>query len=533
VLPVKFFSGGERMKKRMFILQLLLLVMTASLVYAGGARSGSDSGSGRKKIRVEIFERNATGLNAADNWQTKWVQENWGDPRNVDIEFVPIPRAQEIDMLNILMSANNAPDLCYTYNTATVYNYVQNGGLWELGTHLESETGRKLSAYLGESVLAWGRWNGKQYSIPSRRIDVGATATFIRKDWLDKLGLPVPSSFDEFYNTIVAFKEKDPGGLGNAVIPLAMEAYDPNISWSAATILDAFLEPMMAQQLAVTRNVEFARPGIKEGLKYLNKLYHEGLISPNFALDKDQAQYYKDILSGKVGAFIRSPVSWIYGGSNSQELDKSAPGALFIPCDPFPNKQGVKAKRSNDPIGYYVFLPKTAKYPELVIDYMAWQTDPEIQINLKFGKQGINYEGRDADGIPYGIKPNADVLNEYKFPGGTDICVVINGNDYGSQELNDKAKILANPRYGTWHVEADRVANNGRFEEPPITTPIASEAALGSTLRAKGNELYVRSIMAPPAQFDQTFESFLKEYMDIGGKRIIDEKLAAWAKEHP
>jgi putative aldouronate transport system substrate-binding protein len=290
---------------------------------------------------------------------------------------------------------------------------------------------------------------------------------------------------------------------------------------------------MTPQQLAVTRNVEFARPGIKEGLRYLNKLYHEGLISPNFALDKDQAQYYKDILSGKAGAFIRSPVSWIYGGSNSQELDKSVPGALFIPCDPFANKQGIKVKRSNDPIGYYVFIPKTAKYPELVIDYMAWQTDPEIQINLKFGKQGINYEGRNSDGIPYGIKPNADVPNEHKFPGGTDICVVINGNDYGSQELNDKAKILANPRYGAWHVEADRVANNGRFEEPPITTPIASEAALGSTLRAKGNELYVRSIMAPPAQFDQTFDSFLKEYMDIGGRRIIEEKTAAWVKEHP
>ena len=68
---------------------------------------------------------------------------------------------------------------------------------------------------------------------------------------------------------------------------------------------------------------------------------------------------------------------------------------------------------------------------------------------------------------------------------------------------------------------------------PPINTPIISEGTLGTTVRAKGNELYVRSIMAPPAQFDQTFDSLLREYMDVGARRIIDEKIAAWDIEHP
>jgi len=261
------------MKKPVLGIALFFLVSVA-LIWAGGGQSTTQTTTGRKKITVEIFERNQAGLDASNNWATKWIQQNWGDPRNADIEFIPIPRAQEIDMLNILMAANNAPDLCYTYTDSVVYSYVQGGGLYALDDLLKTPNGVTVSNYLTQPVLAWGRWNGNQYAMPARRMDIGATATFIRKDWLDKLGLPLPTTFDEFYNAITAFKQKDPGGVGNLLIPFAMEAYDPSISWSAATILDAYLGPMSQEDLATTRNVEFARPGIKEGLRYLNKLYH-------------------------------------------------------------------------------------------------------------------------------------------------------------------------------------------------------------------------------------------------------------------
>jgi putative aldouronate transport system substrate-binding protein len=209
------------------------------------------------------------------------------------------------------------------------------------------------------------------------------------------------------------------------------------------------------------------------------------------------------------------------------------PGAVFIPIDPFKNEQGITYKRGYDPIGYHVFMPKSAKYPELVIDYMAWQTNPDVQFMLLFGKEGIQFEGRDADGIPYGRKTNDQLASEDKSPGATDICVVINGTDYGSQELNDQAKIVANPKYGQYWIEADRIAVTNMFTNPPITTPIKSQGTLGTTVRAKGNELFVRSIMATPAQFDQTFDAFLEEYKETGATEIMEERKAAWAKEHP
>jgi putative aldouronate transport system substrate-binding protein len=65
-----------------------------------------------------------------------------------------------------------------------------------------------------------------------------------------------------------------------------------------------------------------------------------------------------------------------------------------------------------------------------------------------------------------------------------------------------------------------------------IATPIVSEVELGPTVTDKGQELFVRSIMCPPNQFDAVFDAYLKEYMDIGGRKIMEEKTAAWAAEH-
>ncbi|GHV86767.1 hypothetical protein AGMMS50255_0630 [Spirochaetia bacterium] len=514
------------MKKRNILLALVMLV-SVSMLYAGGGKA-SDSGvaSGRQKLRVEIFDRATTGLNLTDNIQTRYVQENFGNPRNVDVEYVPVPRAQEIDMLNILMAANNAPDIAFTYTTSVITNYVQNGGLTDLGPYLQTESGKKLAAYMTPAVLEYGIWNGVQLAIPAKRIEAAAIGTYIRKDWLDTLGLKAPTSLQEFYDTLVAFKQKDPGKLGNAAIPMALDGYEPKIYSMAETILESYQEPMTPEQLAAYPF--FYRPGIKEGMRFLNKLYNEGLVSPNFALDKDYSQLTKDVVSGKVGALIREPMGWPYA-NNGLELAKSVPGAVFIPINPFKNKQGVTAKFGYDPIGQYNFIPKTSKVPQIAIDYLSWMSNKDVLFRLQNGIEGIHYE-KLVEGIPSGSKAQADIPNESKR--STDMAIIVNGSDYGSQELNDKAILLGDAQFGQYRVQASAMGRDGMFLIPPIKTPIKAESDLGPTVRDKGNELYVRSIMCPPAQFDQVFDSFLKEYMDIGGKRILDEKAAAWAKEH-
>jgi putative aldouronate transport system substrate-binding protein len=53
--------------------------------------------------------------------------------------------------------------------------------------------------------------NGSYYCFPMLRDDprlLNATGLIIRKDWLDELGLAVPTTIDEWYTVLRAFKEK-------------------------------------------------------------------------------------------------------------------------------------------------------------------------------------------------------------------------------------------------------------------------------------------------------------------------------------
>jgi putative aldouronate transport system substrate-binding protein len=123
---------------------------------------------------------------------------------------------------------------------------------------------------------------------------------WVYQPWLDKLGLDVPETTEEFYQMLKAFKEQDPNGNGRAdEIPLS-GTREINGGWRSQ--LDSFIMNSFVYNDRVTVNgarhliledgtvkAAFTEPGWQEGLKYLNKLYSEGLIDPQaFTNDSNQ-----------------------------------------------------------------------------------------------------------------------------------------------------------------------------------------------------------------------------------------------------
>lgn len=64
--------------------------------------------------------------------------------------------------------------------------------------------------YIAGSVAS----DGKLYYIPSLYEGKPSMGFYIRQDWLDKLGLETPTTLDEYYNVLKAFREQDPNGNG-------------------------------------------------------------------------------------------------------------------------------------------------------------------------------------------------------------------------------------------------------------------------------------------------------------------------------
>lgn len=135
----------------------------------------------------------------------------------------------------------------------------------------------------------------KIYSLPNVNdcfhCHAGDDRAWIYKPWLDKLGLPVPTSLDELEQVLEAFKSEDLNGNGkNDEIPFATDKdasldrffmgsfmYDPGEPW--LTLNDGTVE------------AAFTQPGWREGLRYMNRLYGKGLIAKEtFTQTNEQLQ---------------------------------------------------------------------------------------------------------------------------------------------------------------------------------------------------------------------------------------------------
>ena len=152
-------------------------------------------------------------LPLGDNYWCDWIRESFGEPNNIELEWVVMPRWEEVTTLNVWMAGKEAPDIVYTYDINVVQNYITQGGLTDL-TDLVAEYGQQLSSFIGEETMEYGVFDSRQMVIPSPRPVSGIVGSSIRGDWLDALGLDVPTTTQEWYDTMIAFRDEESGERG-------------------------------------------------------------------------------------------------------------------------------------------------------------------------------------------------------------------------------------------------------------------------------------------------------------------------------
>ena len=130
--------------------------------------------------------------------------------------------------------------------------------------------------------------DGHIYGLPKLKVDMTdrLTRSFINKQWLDNLGLSMPTSIDEYYDVLDAFKEQDANGNGDPddEIPLLFTSDSGGYTALEKTLLDAYgiftTDPNYVLQADESGKVELANINdtYKEYLKFMHRLYAEGLM---------------------------------------------------------------------------------------------------------------------------------------------------------------------------------------------------------------------------------------------------------------
>jgi putative aldouronate transport system substrate-binding protein len=565
VIYKKKYIGGCYMKKK--LLSILLVSMLIVSVLGGcGSKNDDKKDPGKEatkaptqapdnkddgedepvvdekpeysEITVEIFDRGTDGgkTDPTNNFYTDWIKAQVLEELNIGVTFVAVSRWEETDQLNNLMAAGTAPDVCLTYSGDLIANYRDLGGLADLAPYIDSHL-PDLNEFLGPDLALSGRQmimrnmntdTGEVFSIPARRMNVAQAGTFIRKDWLDKLGLPLPTTTEEYHDALKAFKEQDPGGVGaNNVVPFTMTS---DVRYRAMNILESFVDPNLTIEERWVNTVidrYYLLPGYKEGVRFLNTMYNEGLIDNQFALYKDDTDSDNLIKSGVVGSFIHN---WDQAYRDTpgllRDLTENVPDAEIVSIDPFINSEGKSVKGLYDSAGVNFFIPANSENVEGALRYVNWLSRFENRYYLQTGDEGVTHDM--VDGVPQlKVAENEKIMNSAQ---NIDYTIMINGLDVGDESKN--AKALA----GSYAVDNELIVKayedairNGR---PSIVIPVTLSAAgpYTQTLTDKGNELLSTAVTASPADFDKVWDDGIADWRANGADEIIAERQARYTE---
>ena len=481
------------------------------------------------KITVELYDRSNTPANGGtltDNYVTQYIADTFTAETGIEVEFIGIPRSGDADKLQVLMAGGTAPDICFLYEGDRYQNYAINGGLTAITDEMLDQYAPDLKEYLGEETMSYGYYNDAYYAIVAKRPITPAHVSYIRKDLVEAVGMELPTTIDEFYNVLKTIQEQDPAGIGSEnIVPFGMHGTTTGTSVMNYTqLIHGFVDPDISQEDLYCIPLEM-RPGAKEGFRFLNQMYNEGMISQDFALDDSGKQFNEDIAQGRT-VFFSEDTPGPVGDNGAMGICKqNYPDTEWAAIDTFQNSAGEYVKSKYAPMDKYIMIPKASEdVAPQALTYLNWMS--QHMIDIRYGEEGVHYTME--DGIPmYKTDEEATLRRSEDLWKAGDIC--IQGDvDLGNDEKNFQLKASSYVGWEDLVTQAYEQGNNDAYPNPSFTVPIESQTKYGANLSKALQELVVKSIMCAPADFDATYDSLVQEYNAAGGEEVEKEQRAAF-----
>ena len=492
-----------------------------------------------RTITVEVYNReNDGGSDPTNNMYTEYIKKGMLEDHNVQVEFVSVPRWTEVEQINNLLAAGDAPDICVTYDYPTIQTYANMGGVLDLAPYLEEYKSElpNLWDWLGEMNLYWDRdpEEGTVWGIEAKLAVSNRINTFVRQDWLDALNLEAPTTKQEFEEMLIAFRDNADTLLGadaDKMIPYSV-SYD--VGWRAATLIESFIDPDITDREFYVNGFDdrkLTQEGTKEAIRLLNKWYNEGLLWDDFALYGSGDSTEDDMMkAGYIGAFTHN---WDYPFRNGEDSINASlqrivgEDAVFVAVDCFEDKNGNYTKFVPGPIDRKIFFPSTNDEPLACMLYLDWISDPEHIEYLQIGDEGVTHNVLE-DGAVETVAATGEAIQNSGM--NIDYTITCNGLKLADEEKTVKSRSHNYAGIDASIVEAaDRIANTDmRVGKNVNVGAIATEEGMGPVLSEKRDIVYDNAVIAPVADFDKVWDQGVQDYLNAGGQAIMDEREEKW-----
>ncbi|MFD0715826.1 extracellular solute-binding protein [Paenibacillus sp. GCM10027626] len=251
--------------------------------------SETDDTNKNEKVAIEIMsDGNGTAL--PENDRIKTILD---EKLNIDVKLT-LFGGDPANQLNLRMAAADYPDII-NVTRLQMQEYARKGLLLDLTPYMDKLDQAKQ--FIGEDSLKKGMVDGKIYALPKRE-SFPFHNIWIRKDWLAKLNLEIPTTLDEFLNVAKAFTEQDPDGNGKkdtyGLTGLTINTFDPIFSAFGVGGMDTFY----LKNGTLTNS--FLDPAMKDALEFIREMIKAGVVDPDL-LANSGTQHEKNAFQGKAG----------------------------------------------------------------------------------------------------------------------------------------------------------------------------------------------------------------------------------------
>lgn len=529
------------MKKRMVknkkkVSMALVLGLTASLALTGCTNNESTGSDKAEKVAfnetgLPIVDKQVT-LNIvspkaalAPDYSEMVIFDRLQEATNVKIKWNNIPGDGYQEKKNLMLASGDLPDAFYAsgFSDHDLIQYGQNGTIIPLENLIDKYAPnlKKLFEQRPDLKKVVTAPDGHIYSLPrAEEMDLVGMPNimFINKVWLDKLGLAMPTTLEEYHDVLKAFKEKDPNGNGKQD-EIGLTFWYNGWCGNEGDLIGLFGLPDSSFEAdhRVVRDGKVIYAAVqsefKEAINYYNGWVKEGLIDPEVATQKTEQIFAKGKTEDPtLGSFIWWENTEVVGTDRVKD---------YVVLPPLKGKDGkIVIGRSNySEYGRDAFVVTSAnKNPELTMRWVDELYEPKMSAQINWGPIGEIYE-EDANGmlvnkeLPAGVAMGE--LRQKVAPGGPFVVLKDHFDSVVDMEPRAKERLAILDEYYKPHmVQENYPSIFFSPEELEIINTIEPE--IKTFVKQKEAQWLIEG------GIEKEWDAYVKQLNDMGLEKLMD-----------
>ena len=479
-----------------------------------------------------------------DNAYTRYIKSVI-NVQNVDV--FEANDSQYDTNVSMVISMGSLPDSMVVSSQDEVEQLVEAGlieDLTESYNNCISDRIRKMYESYGDSLKDMVTYDGKIMALPETNITDGPNLVWLRKDWMDKLGLSEPHTIDDVVNIVKHFISEDPGNNGEDAsgkpntVGLAVDTdVTGECGYSSEFLLDIIFACFGAypKQWIMNDDGEILYGSVtdeaKEAISYINSLYNQGVIDNDFLL-RTSTNICELIENGLCGSFFGP--WWAPNNPLANAVSKN-PDADWQPYLIATDSDGTTSYHSQNPCYKYVVVRKGYEHPEIAAKMISVMFD-KVRFDCTDSEEFKNYYQLNVEPTARPLSINVDYNNALSICYRNIDATISGRKNPDSLELLERSFYDACSEYiknanktsTQWAAYMSRIKACSLIAQDNIKVVDSLYFKTTDTmkshwwrLKAKEKEAYLKIISGE--EDISYFDTFVKEWNEQGGQIITSE----------